>query len=66
MSTTLDLVNALKSELKASGITYAELARHLQTAREDERAHLARELHDEFGQRLTALRVDAAWLQQRL
>ena len=32
MSTTLDLVNALKSELKASGITYAELARHLQMA----------------------------------
>jgi transcriptional regulator with XRE-family HTH domain len=32
MSTTLDLVNALKSELKASGITYAELARQLNLA----------------------------------
>ena len=28
-------------------------------------ARLARELHDEFGQRLTALRVDAAWLARR-
>ena len=27
---------------------------------------LSRELHDEFGQRLTAIRVDAAWLAQRL
>jgi transcriptional regulator with XRE-family HTH domain len=32
MSTTLDLVNALKSELKASGITYADLARQLNLA----------------------------------
>jgi two-component system sensor histidine kinase UhpB len=31
---------------------------------EDERQRLARELHDEFGQRLTALRVDVAWLQR--
>ena len=36
------------------------------TLQEDERARLARELHDEFGQRLTALRVDAAWLTRRL
>ena len=33
---------------------------------EDERQRLARELHDEFGQRLTALRVDVAWLQRTL
>jgi two-component system sensor histidine kinase UhpB len=32
---------------------------------EDERQRMARDLHDEFGQRLTALRVDAAWLQKR-
>jgi lambda repressor-like predicted transcriptional regulator len=30
MSTTQDLVTALKSELKAAGVTYADLARHLQ------------------------------------
>ncbi len=42
------------------------LARQVLTLQEDERSRLARELHDEFGQHLTALRVDAAWLQRRL
>ncbi|MBL8324288.1 MAG: helix-turn-helix transcriptional regulator [Rubrivivax sp.] len=32
MSTTRDLVDALKAELKAAGITYAELATHLEMA----------------------------------
>ena len=42
------------------------LSQQLLSLQEDERARLARELHDEFGQRLTALRVDAAWLSRRL
>jgi signal transduction histidine kinase len=33
---------------------------------EKERAAIARELHDELGQVLTALRMDAAWLQSML
>jgi two-component system sensor histidine kinase UhpB len=42
------------------------LSQQVLTLQEDERARLARELHDEFGQRLTALRVDAAWLARRV
>jgi two-component system sensor histidine kinase UhpB len=42
------------------------LGQRVLTLQEDERARLARELHDEFGQQLTALRVDAAWLQRQL
>jgi two-component system sensor histidine kinase UhpB len=42
------------------------LSQKVLTLQEDERALLARELHDEFGQRLTALRFDAAWLVRRL
>ena len=43
-----------------------ELAQHLQTIREDERNHLARELHDELGALLTAAKLDAARLKSRL
>lgn len=42
------------------------LGQKVLTLQEDERAHLARELHDELGQRLTAMRVDAAWLLKKL
>ncbi|MDZ7813228.1 MAG: histidine kinase [Ideonella sp.] len=38
------------------------LAQQVLGLQEEERAHLARELHDEFGQRLTALRLDTRWL----
>lgn len=43
-----------------------ELARHLQTVREDERNHLARELHDELGALLTSSKLDVARLKSRL
>jgi PAS domain S-box-containing protein len=36
------------------------------TSQENERAAIARELHDELGQMLTALRMDAVWLRRRL
>lgn len=42
------------------------LSQKVLTLQEDERVHLARELHDEFGQRLTALRFDAAWLTRQV
>lgn len=34
--------------------------------REDEKARVARELHDELAQSLTALKMDTGWLRQRL
>ncbi len=43
-----------------------ELARHLQTAREDERDRLARDLHDELGSLLTSAKLDAARIRSRL
>ena len=44
----------------------AQLATHLQNVREDERAHLARELHDELGSLLTAAKLDVARLKSKL
>jgi two-component system sensor histidine kinase UhpB len=41
------------------------LSLKLVSSEEDERLRLSRELHDEFGQRLTALRADVSWLLRR-
>lgn len=43
-----------------------ELSARVQEAREDEKTHIARELHDELGQLLTALKMDLTWLRERL
>ena len=43
-----------------------ELSARALEAREDEKTLLARELHDELGQLLTALKMDLAWLRERL
>jgi len=56
----------LESEVARRTAELAELAGHLQTAREDERSHLARELHDELGALLTAAKLDAARLRHAL
>jgi signal transduction histidine kinase len=42
-----------------------DLSAALQTTREEERAHIARELHDDLGQLLATLRVDLSLLQQQ-
>ena len=39
---------------------------HLLSAREEERKKVAREIHDEIGQILTALKMDAQWLQKQI
>ncbi|NWF88071.1 MAG: PAS domain S-box protein [Ignavibacteriaceae bacterium] len=42
------------------------LAARLEQIREDERIHLSRELHDNLGQNLTALKMDVAWLARKI
>ena len=56
----------LEVEVAARTAQLKILALHLQTVREDERRHLARELHDELGALLTAAKLDAARLKSRL
>jgi PAS domain S-box-containing protein len=43
-----------------------ELANHLETVRETERTRIAREIHDELGSLLVALKMDVHWLAKRL
>jgi PAS domain S-box-containing protein len=50
---------ALEDQLRA-------LSAHVVSVREEERASLARDLHDELGQSLTALKLDLAWVARRL
>jgi len=52
--------------LHQSAADLRALAGHLQDVREEERATLARELHDNFGQNLTGLQIDLAWLDRHL
>ena len=56
----------LEKQVRDRTASLAELATHLQNVREDERGHLARELHDELGALLTAAKLDVARLKSRL
>lgn len=47
----------VETDLRASHEQLRALAAHLQSAREDERTRLARELHDELGQTLSVLKM---------
>ena len=56
-----------KSErLRESEDKLRRLAAHLISVREEERAHIAREIHDELGQVLTGIKMEVGWLQKRL
>lgn len=52
-------------ELRQSREQLRLLAGHLEQVREEERASLAREIHDELGGILTALKMDISWLRRR-
>ena len=52
--------------LKASRDQLRQLSTHLEAVREEERTSLARDIHDELGQVLTALKIDLAWLSKKL
>jgi len=52
--------------LKASQRDLRELSARLLEAREEEKTRIARELHDELGQLLTALKMDLAAMRERL
>jgi two-component system sensor histidine kinase UhpB len=55
-----------EEELKASYEQLRILSTHINKAREQERKDVARELHDELGQILTALNMDISWIKKRI
>ncbi len=67
---TIELQRAnrqLESEISERQRAYEQLrllSGHLQSAREDERVRIAREIHDEIGQVLTAVKMDLSLLER--
>ncbi len=55
-----------EKDLKDSYAAIRTLSSHLQNIREEERSHIAREIHDELGQQLTVLKLDLSWLQRKI
>jgi signal transduction histidine kinase len=59
------LPSALRNAIAKKELERAH-SENLQSVREEERTKIAREIHDELGQTLTALRMDIAWLEGRV
>lgn len=53
-------------ELSAALARLRDGANHAETVREQERTRIAREIHDELGSLLVALKMDTDWLARRL
>jgi PAS domain S-box-containing protein len=56
----------LEAEIRDSHARLERLTERLYAIREDERAEIAREIHDQLGQGLTGLRLDIAWILDRV
>ncbi len=56
----------METALQGSEGTALSLNAYLQKIRENERTSLSRELHDEFGQTLTGMKLDVSWIKRRV
>lgn len=63
-----DITQRKESEqrLESSRRQLRALSARLEQLREEERTRIAREIHDELGQLLTALKMDLRWMEKRL
>jgi PAS domain S-box-containing protein len=64
----IDITPRVKAEeeLRARTEEIQKLTGYLQDVREEERKHIAREIHDVIGQQLTAMKMDASWVKKKV
>jgi PAS domain S-box-containing protein len=55
-----------EDELKEKNMEFRKLSSYLQSIREEERKQMAREVHDELGQLVSALKIDIDWMNSRI
>ncbi len=67
-TTAIDISNLKKKEeeLKKIAADLRSLSNHLISIREEERKIIAKEIHDELGQNLAILKMDASWISTHL
>jgi signal transduction histidine kinase len=56
----------LEQRVVARTAELRNLYQHLQTVREEERTIISRDIHDDLGQLLTALKIDLLWMRKKL
>ncbi len=55
-----------EDQLKERQLELSRLSAQVLEAREEEKTRIARELHDELGQLLTAMKIDLGWVRERI